>query len=67
MNSTVSVPWVSDSSPPGFGGTQKENAVALFTSTDGGTKYGNPIVRLVPRPEGILGMSESVVLSMELS
>jgi len=63
MNSTVSVPWVSDSSPPGFGGNQKENAVALFTSTDGGTKYGNPIVRLVPRPEGILGMSESVVLS----
>jgi len=63
MNSTVSVPWVSDSSPPGFGGTQKENAVALFTSTDSGKKYGNPIVRLVPRPEGILGMSESVVLS----
>jgi hypothetical protein len=63
MNSTVSVPWVSDSSPPGFGGNQKENAVALFTSTDSGKKYGNPIVRLVPRPEGILGMSESVVLS----
>ncbi|HEY5061267.1 MAG TPA: sialidase family protein [Gemmatimonadaceae bacterium] len=63
MNSTVSVPWVSDSSPPGFGGTQKENAVALFTSTDGGTNYGNPIVRLVPRPEGILGMSNSIVLS----
>jgi len=28
MNSTVSVPWVSDSSGPGFGGAQKENAVA---------------------------------------
>ena len=63
MNSTVSVPWVSDSSPPGFGGTQKENAVGLFVSTDGGSTYGNPIVRLVPRPEGILGMSNSVVLS----
>ncbi|MDB4873985.1 MAG: hypothetical protein JWM41_431 [Gemmatimonadetes bacterium] len=63
MNSTVSVPWVSDSSPAGFGGTQKENAVALFTSTDGGSTYGNPIVRLAPRPEGILGMSNSVVLS----
>jgi hypothetical protein len=63
MNSTVAVPWVSDSSPAGFGGTQKENAVALFTSTDGGSTYGNPIVRLVPRPEGILGMSRSVVLS----
>jgi hypothetical protein len=63
MNSTVSVPWVSDSSGPGFGGTQKENAVGLFVSTDGGSTYGNPIVRLVPRPEGILGMSNSVVLS----
>ena len=49
--------------PAGIRRKPKENAVALFTSTDGGTKYGNPIVRLVPRPEGILGMSESVVLS----
>jgi hypothetical protein len=63
MNSTVSVPWVSDTSGPGFGGAQKENAIALFTSTDGGSTYGNPILRLVPRPEGILGMSNSVVLS----
>lgn len=63
MNSTVSVPWVSDSGGPGFGGGQKENAVGLFVSTDGGSTYGNPIVRLVPRPEGILGMSNSVILS----
>jgi hypothetical protein len=63
MNATVSVPWVSDSSGPGFGGAQKENAVGLFVSTDSGKTYGNPIVRLAPRPEGILGMSESVVLS----
>jgi hypothetical protein len=63
MNATVSVPWVSDTSGPGFGGGQKENAIALFTSTDGGSTYGNPILRLVPRPEGILGMSNSVVLS----
>ena len=63
MNSTVSVPWVSDTSGPGFGGGQKENAIALFTSTDGGSTYGNPVLRLVPRPEGILGMSNSVVLS----
>src|SRR5262252_3933425 len=62
MNSTVNIPWVSDSSPPGFGGTQKENAIALFTSHDG-THFDNPIVRLVPRPEGILGMSNCVVLS----
>jgi hypothetical protein len=62
MNSTVAVPWVSDSSPPGFGGTQKENAIALFTSLDG-THFENPVVRLVPRPEGILGMSNCVVLT----
>jgi len=63
MNSTVSVPWATDSSGPGFGGAEKENAVGLFVSTDGGSTYGNPIVRLVPRPEGILGMSNSEVLS----
>lgn len=63
MNSTVSVPWATDSSGPGFGGGEKETAVALFTSLDGGTTWSNPILRLVPRPEGILGMSNSVVLS----
>jgi hypothetical protein len=62
MNSTVNVPWVSDSSPPGFGGTQKENAIALYTSLDG-THFENPVLRLVPRPEGILGMSNCVVLT----
>ncbi len=62
MNATVNVPWVSDSSPPGFGGTQKEHAIALYTSLDG-THFQNPILRLVPRPEGILGMSDCVVLS----
>ena len=62
MNSTVSVPWVSDSSGPGFGGAQKENAIGLFTSLDG-THFDNPVIRLVPRPEGILGMSDCVVLS----
>ena len=61
MNSTVSVPWVSDSSGPGFGGAQKENAIGLFTSLDG-THFDNPVIRLVPRPEGILGMSDCVVL-----
>jgi hypothetical protein len=63
MNSTVSVPWATDSSGPGFGGGEKETAVALFTSLDGGTTWNNPILRLVPRPEGILGMSNSVILS----
>ncbi|MGH7668373.1 MAG: sialidase family protein [Gemmatimonadaceae bacterium] len=63
MNSTVSVPWATDSSGPGFGGGEKETAVALFTSLDGGTTWNNPVIRLVPRPEGILGMSNSVVLS----
>ncbi len=63
MNSTVSVPWATDTSGPGFGGGEKETAVALFTSLDGGTTWNNPIIRLVPRPEGILGMSNSVVLS----
>ena len=62
MNATVNIPWVTDSSPPGFGGTQKEHAIALYTSVDG-TNFGNPVVRLVPRPEGILGMSDCVVLS----
>ncbi len=63
MNSTVSVPWATDTSGPGFGGGDKETAVALFTSLDGGTTWNNPIIRLVPRPEGILGMSNSVILS----
>ncbi len=63
MNSTVSVPWATDTSGPGFGGGEKETAVALFTSLDGGTTWNNPILRLVPRPEGILGMSNSVILS----
>ncbi len=63
MNSTVSVPWATDTSGPGFGGGEKETAVALFTSLDGGTTWNNPILRLVPRPEGILGMSNTVVLS----
>lgn len=63
MNSTVSVPWATDTSGPGFGGGEKETAVALFTSLDGGTTWNNPVIRLVPRPEGILGMSNSVVLS----
>ena len=63
MNSTVSVPWATDTSGPGFGGGEKETAVAMFTSLDGGTTWNNPVIRLVPRPEGILGMSNSVVLS----
>lgn len=63
MNSTVAVPWATDSSGPGFGGREKETAVALFTSLDGGTTWNNPILRLVPHPEGILGMSNSVILS----
>ncbi len=63
MNSTVAVPWATDSSGPGFGGPEKETAVALFTSLDGGTTWNNPILRLVPHPEGILGMSNSVILS----
>lgn len=68
MNATVFVPWVSDSAGGRGGGGggrggQSENAVGLFVSTDGGSTWGNPIIGLVPRPEGILGMSESVVLS----
>ena len=63
MNATVSIPWLTDSSGSGFGGGNKENAIGLFVSKDGGSTYTNPVVRLAPRPEGILGMSESVVLS----
>ena len=64
MNATVNIPWVSDTGGAGFGGGgQRENAIGLFVSKDGGSTFDNPIVRLVPRPEGILGMSESVVLS----
>ncbi|MHB1861931.1 MAG: sialidase family protein [Gemmatimonadaceae bacterium] len=63
MNSTVSVPWATDSSAPGFVGAEKDMAVALFSSRDGGTTWDNPVLRLVPPPEGILGMSNSVILS----
>ena len=60
MNSSVVVPEVSDTSNRLWG---SRDAIALFVSTDGGSTYGNPIVRLIPHPEGIVGMSNSVVLS----
>ncbi len=67
MNSTVFPVWIS---PPadttagrGAGAGQREYGVGIFTSTDGGTTFNNPIMRLVVRPEGILGMANSVVLS----
>ena len=66
MHATVfPVPaYVADTAAPGpGGGGGRESAVGLYTSTDGGSTFGNPIARLVSRPEGILGMSNSVVLS----
>lgn len=67
MNATVfPMPaYVADTTnpAPGGGGGGRENAVGLYTSTDGGSTFGNPITRLVSRPEGILGMANNVVLS----
>jgi len=67
MNSTVyPMPaYVADTTNPGpgGGGGGRENAAGLYTSTDGGSTFGNPVTRLVTRPEGILGMANAVVLS----
>lgn len=46
----------------GGGGGGRESAVGLYTSLDG-SNFKVPIIRLVPRPEGILGMANTVVLS----
>ena len=46
----------------GGGGGGRESAIGLYTSLDG-SNFKIPIMRLVPRPEGILGMANIVVLS----
>jgi hypothetical protein len=66
MNATVfPLPaYVADTTTPApGGGGGRETATGLYTSTDGGSTFGNPITRLVSRPEGILGMANIVVLS----
>ena len=67
MNATVyPMPaFVADTTTPGpgGGGGAREHAAGLYTSTDGGSTFGNPVTRLVTRPEGILGMANAVVLS----
>lgn len=44
-------------------GGARQSAFGLYTSTDGGTTWGNPISKIVLRPEWILGMGNCVVLS----
>ena len=47
--------------PLDTGGTA--SAIGLYTSTDGGTTWNNPIMKAIFRPRWILGMGNCVVLS----